>query len=148
MPNRLSEWLVQIKMVEREWFIARLALDRFQKDVSTDPTLLPDPLRNRDVHATRERLEGTYLIRLFAEFETGVRSFWRTLRRSRPQTKALLDSVGAQRSISFPTVDAVQQVRMFRNSLVHEKTEQVETVTLADARKRLCTYFSFLPFEW
>jgi|SRR5690606_26047426 len=148
MPDRSHEWLTRIKRVEIEWNVANVALDRLQAQVSVDSTLLDQPLRSRDVRTTSERLEGTYLIRLFAEFETGLRSFWRTLRRSRPQTKGLLDGVGSRCRIPGATIDAVQQVRVFRNHLVHETSERVEELTLPHARRHLCTYFSYLPPQW
>ena len=46
------------------------------------------------------RLEGTYVIRLFAEFETGLRLYWATIRQTEPPTQHLLDGIAARRAIT------------------------------------------------
>lgn len=95
-----------------------------------------------------DNLEATYLIRLFAAFETGLRSYWQSVRPTVPPVKDLIDSVTARREISLDSRDEVHQVREYRNSLVHETDEEIEPVTLADAQSRLSRFFSKLPFEW
>lgn len=65
------EWQSRIKAVEREYQAMRQAADRFREAAQDDPTILRDDIRHREIVAASAHLEGTYLIRLFAEFETG-----------------------------------------------------------------------------
>src|SRR5271166_5033472 len=76
MPHRRFEWHERIKAVEREYWSARRAIDRLSADVARDPGALGEGPSPRDLRSADENLEGTYLVRMFAEFETGVRSFW------------------------------------------------------------------------
>jgi hypothetical protein len=39
-------------------------------------------------------------------------------------------------------------VRQWRNTLVHERDEAVERVSIAAAKGHLCHYVAFLPLEW
>ena len=104
-----------------------------------------------DLDSTDENLEGTYIIRMFAEFETGVRSFWRW-RRNRPYARTgvelMLDLVRALCGIPDEVLEDAHRVRIYRNKLVHDRDEEVEAVTIADARHRLATYFARLPIQW
>ena len=74
----------RINAVEREYSASRLASDRLMVAVEQDPTILgrSRELRVRDVRDASERLEGTYIIHLFAEFESAVRAFWSRARSS------------------------------------------------------------------
>src|SRR5208282_5056055 len=72
MPHRRFEWHERIKAVEREYWSARRAVDRLSADVARDPSALGEGPSPRDLRSADENLEGTYLVRMFAEFETGV----------------------------------------------------------------------------
>jgi hypothetical protein len=86
---------------------------------------------------------------MFAEFETGVRSYWRTIRpRARTPVESLLARVGDRCEIPLDVIQDAQTVREYRNQLVHDRDEQVKAVTIADARHRLATYFARLPIKW
>ncbi len=103
----------------------------------------------RDLTRASGALEKTYLIRMFAEFETGLRLFWATLRDTNPRTVDLLNGIAGQRGISDEDRANAHAVREYRNSLVHEREdEDVEPILIGMARGRLCTFFSFLPLEW
>ena len=93
------------------------------------------------------RLEGTYLIRLFAEFETGLRLYWTAKRKNPPpsRTRDLLDGIAAMREIRLEVLTNARNVREYRNILVHECEEATVSISIAEARRHLCRYFSFLP---
>jgi hypothetical protein len=62
--------------------------------------------------------------------------------------KDLLVAVASQR-IPQGWVDDADEVREYRNALVHEGGEETAaTISLAGARSRLCRYFSRLPEDW
>ncbi len=106
-------------------------------------------MRPRNLKLADENLEATYIIRMFAEFESAIRSFWKTIRpKTRTQTESLLDRVGDRCGVPIEVARNVQVVRLYRNKLVHERDQECETVTIKDTRSRLATYLAFLPREW
>jgi hypothetical protein len=147
MPSR-SDWLSRIKSVEGEYRAMRQAADWFDLQTQKNPTILLANLRPADIERASKNLEGTYLMRLFAEFETGARQYWSTKRQSIPGTADLLKGLAALRNIPDTHLDDCDRVREYRNSLVHEREDEVEAVPIAEARGHLCRFFSFLPLEW
>jgi hypothetical protein len=148
MPGEQFEWQRRIKEVEREHSAIRLATDRLLGEAQRDPTVLEGSLRTRDIVHASERLDGTYIIRLFAEFETGLRLFWATRRNTEPPVRDLVNGVAALCVIPDDDRDSAHAVREYRNTLVHEREDQTEPISLADARSHLCRFFSFLPMNW
>jgi hypothetical protein len=145
---RRIDWHERIKAVGREYEVARQAVEDYAAALQRGDAELPPQTTRRDANTMAENLEGTYLIRLFAAFETGLRSYWQSVRDTVPLTRVLIDSIAARHEISLDWCDAVHQVREYRNSLVHESDEQVDPISLADAQGRLSRFFSKLPFEW
>src|SRR5690348_17312448 len=94
--------------------IRRLALDRLLAEARRDPTILAGKLKVQDVAEASGRLEGTYLIRLFAEFETGLRLYWATIRMTEPPTQHLLDGIAARREIPPARLAGAHAVREYR----------------------------------
>jgi hypothetical protein len=149
MPRDLDEWPSRIKAIEREYSAVRLATERLLAQVRADSTIIGKiGLRFRDADHAYGNLEGTYLIRLFAEFETGVRKYWNTVSVSHPRTEDLVNGVAARRRIDHELINRVHAVREYRNSLVHEREEAVDAVSVSDARGTLCKFLGRLPPEW
>jgi hypothetical protein len=148
--NRREERLDRIRRVEREYQVATVAMRGLGLQLRADPSALADDeLRPRDFLACREHLEATYVIRLFAEFEAGLRQVWRVLvRQTSPPAQILLDSVAARFFIPATWLAHAHRVRPYRNNLVHEGDEEIEKISLADARSQLCRYMSRLPTTW
>jgi hypothetical protein len=150
MPPKRTEWLQRIKAIEREHTVTRLAVRRLLESANRDPTILKGDVTLRDIGHAAGRLEGTYLIRLFAEFETGLRLFWPTAKGTEPpgRTRDLLDGIASARRIPPDQLTNAHAVREYRNSLVHEREEETAPIPIAQARGHLCTFFSFLPLNW
>ncbi len=146
--QRCRDWLERIKAVEREFLAARKAVDDFLLALEQGTRQPPPNTKVRDVHTMSVLLEGTYLIRLSAAFESGLRSYWVTVRDNMPPAKDLIDSIAAKRSVPDEVKENVHEVRVYRNSLVHEVDDEVPPVPLREARGRLCTFFARLPEEW
>ncbi len=94
MPHK-HEWQTRIKSVEREYVGMRQAADHFRQAVVSDPTILEENLRQGEIIEASRNLEGTYIIRLFAEFETGVRQYWASIRDTDPKTVDLVNGLAA-----------------------------------------------------
>jgi hypothetical protein len=95
-------------------------------------------------------LEGTYIIRIYAEFEAGLRDYWLTFRKkdTRPKMFQLINEAIPTQHFPQDTIDKADEVREYRNSLVHdiedEPGEDVVTFTVQEAKKHLCAYVACL----
>jgi hypothetical protein len=85
---------------------------------------------------------------LFAEFETGLRLYWATIRETEPPTQHLLDGIAARCDIPPGRLAGAHAVREYRNSLVHERDEEMAPISIAEARGHLCRFFAFMPPTW
>jgi len=140
----------RIKAVEREYLASRFAADRLLDQVREDPTTLARELQIRDLQDASDRLEGTYIIRLFAEFETSLRAFWSASRKKPPpsRTRDLMDGVAAKRRVPNDWIADAHAVRDYRNLLVHEGEEEPTPIPIDNARGNLCRFLSLLPIDW
>ena len=93
-------------------------------------------------------MEGTYSIRLFAEFESGLREFWEVARGTDPGTHDLMEGIASMRRIPNEQRINAHAMREYRNSLVHERDEQIEPVPINQLRRILIDFFRFLPPQW
>ena len=141
----------RVRAVEREYQAATLAGRLLSEHLQRDPAPLGAVgLQQADFRNLLENLESTFLIRMFAECEAALRDTWRNCfrRPTQPAVKDLLDAIAAYRSVPQHVLDTAHDVRRFRNALVHEEAEAAETLTLAEARRRLCRFLAFLPLDW
>jgi hypothetical protein len=137
--------------VELEYRAATRAVGLLMNHLEDDPNYLePDKLRYRDAVRLNSNLEATYLIRLFAEFEAGLRDYWRhgLVRDTKPPMADLVSAIGTSRSVPQDVIEAAHQVRETRNSLVHEGGEGGAALPLSESKSRLCKYFCRLPSGW
>ena len=147
MPNR-DEWLSQIKSVEREFAVMRIAAERLEQSLQNMSTELPSELVLRDVRQAVSQLQGTYLIRMYAQFEAGARDFWESQRSTQPSMRDLLDSIGAKCTISADWIANAHRVRELRNQNVHRADAIPLELLFTECRRALCQYFSRLPLNW
>jgi hypothetical protein len=94
-------------------------------------------------------LHDVYFVRLFACFESALRHYWRTsVKATKPSTEQLLGSIAGRRGVPQDTLDAVHEIRKFRNYLIHEEHEVEARFTIEEASRHLNTYLARLPLEW
>ena len=67
MPVEVFNWMMRLKVIEREYRMVRLSLDWLKQQAQDDPHVLTEGLRFRDIETVSEHLEGTYMVRLFSE---------------------------------------------------------------------------------
>jgi len=102
-----------------------------------------------DLRRVLVELHDLYFARTFACFESSIRHFWRAnVRDTRPPTEQLLAAVATRRQVPQDTLDAVQQIRSFRNYLIHEEYQVTTRFTIDDASRHLNAYLARLPLEW
>ena len=61
-----------MRAVENEYRAVRIAVNRLKSAVAHDPSVLGNEPKPANLGGADRNLEGTYLVRLFAEFEIGV----------------------------------------------------------------------------
>jgi hypothetical protein len=101
-----------------------------------------------EMRALAAELHDIYFTRMFACFESSLRHFWRTtIRDTKPRTEHLISSIAARLGVPQDTLDAVQEIRTFRNYLIHEEHEVQKRYTIDEASGPLNTYLARLPLE-
>ena len=155
MPE-LRELMDRVQGAEREYYAVAHAVDHHRSAVRAGHIALPRATSPRDLDAAADQLESTYMIRIWAEFETALRSFRRHMTGDpddRIRTENLIDwtaGLGQGRAISADVRDDVHEVREYRNFLVHERDDQgpPAAVAIDVARRRLNIYLQKLPERW
>jgi hypothetical protein len=145
MPYNYLEWPRRLKAVEREYSATRRATDHLAAEAAHHPAILRG-VGFPDLGRASENLEGTYIIRLFAEFETALRFFWTTYRPTEPPSRAidLMNGVAATARIDHDPLEDAHGVRRFRNVLTHNREEPADPIPIANVRHRLNKYLGFM----
>lgn len=101
-----------------------------------------------------KNLAATYVIRIYAEFEAGLRDYWQTYlgQLSHPPMIQLVRRLVPNQRFSQDCIDNADEVRVYRNFLVHdsldEPPEDMIVFSVSEAKKHLCEYFSRLDPTW
>ncbi len=146
----------RVKGAERESYVIAAAVAHYGPAALAGEALLPRKTSPRDIVAAADQVESTYLIRMWAEFETALRSYRRQITGEsddRISTRNLIDwtaGVRQGRAIAADIRDDVHDVREYRNFLMHERDDQAPraTVAIEVARKRLNTLLHCRPIQW
>jgi hypothetical protein len=146
----------RVKGAERESYVVAAAVAHYRPVAWAGNARPPTKTSPRDLVAAADQVESTYLIRVWAEFETALRSYYRHVTGNPADhisTRNRIDwttGVKQGRAISADVRDDVHEVREYRNFLVHERDDQAPpaTVTIEEARKRLNTLLHCLPIQW
>jgi hypothetical protein len=153
MPHNVYDWHDRIKAVEREYQAVRSSVGQMRRAIADGAKDLTGATVG-DLLTANENLEGTYLIRLWAEFETAIRSYYGWLVHdpdSRIGTQDLINTVAGVRrgrAIAEDVRRAVHAVRDYRNTLVHARDDPTQPVAITDARHNLNTFLCKLPETW
>lgn len=155
----LTDAFEKLAAAHLDWRAATFAVGRTLDHASADPTILTaapaprieEPLELSHLRGCAARLEPTYVVRLFAEFEYVLRDFLAAARPSpRPRRTnmiALINRIASVRAVPFNVLDEAHEVREFRNTLVHD-VGRASGLSLAQCKSRLSRYLSYLPRQW
>ena len=150
-PGKKTDRAERMKSVEREYQIAEMARAALEDALVKHSGLLTARgLTVADLRVYRSKLHDTYFIRLFAEFETGLKDYWTNGLENDQKTRIMdvIDSVCSSRHIEDKWRINVHAARKFRNRLIHEDTAEADPVTLNKARGDLGRFFGRLPNDW
>jgi hypothetical protein len=101
------------------------------------------------VRGFAKELHDVYFVRMFACFESSLRHYWQTcIRKTKPLTRHLIISIAGRLGVPKDILDAVHEIRDFRNYLIHEEHEVGRRFTIAEASKHLNAFLARLPREW
>ena len=149
MPDEAFNWMGRIKAVEREHGAIRFGTDRLLVAVHDAPSILEGQVRRPDIATASMHLEGTFIVRVFSEFETALQHFIRAFHIRKPQgAEALINRIRDRGHIPQADTNAVHGVREYRNVLVHERSQPVTPVTIREATRFLCTFLSRVQRIW
>jgi hypothetical protein len=146
MPRVRDSLPERVKAVEREFVAMRYAVQYLQTVLKNDSKIDDSRLRVRDFRDSEQRLQHTYVIRLFVAFEAGLRNVWRAMRQNDPPSRAhdLLEATATTYRIPFDVLHNAHCVREFRNTLVHNPDDGLDSMSIAQARSYLCIFLSFI----
>jgi hypothetical protein len=151
---RRQQRIKWIAAVANEHLAANSAADLLKAQLKADPNYGSKAgWKSRDGVAFNANLQSTYIIRLYAEFEAGLRDYWanRLKKITHPPMIQLLQSIAGQR-ISADRIADADAVREYRNLLVHseagEPPPDMKTFTVAEAKAQLCYFFGRLDADW
>ena len=144
-----SQVLDQLKRVADQYHAARFAVGHALSAAMRTPHALPATIRPNDLCSCLDRLEATYFVMLFAEFESAIRYVWKAQfsKKTRPRMEILLDRIAAKAYVTDTDLGHVHSVRRYRNFLVHGE-DFAKSVTLEKARSLLARFFYFMPGPW
>jgi len=148
MAGNVFGWLTRIKDIEREYTAMRAAIDRFLRDLADGARPSPPGIRRGDASRASLRLEGTYVVRLFSEFEQALKDYLEQCKIDVPYlAKNLIDRVASRVKCMSAILDNVHLVRDTRNQLVHHGEDAGNAMTIRIATSHLCTFLSRIP-DW
>ena len=138
----------ELRDIEGEYHASRFALPDVLRRSLDNPTLLrASGLDFADLRRAVKHLEVTYIIRLFAYFESASRELWNTMRPTDPPAKDLLDGLAARCAMPSDLLADAHDVREYRNVVVHEGETTVR-FEFAETRSRLAKFMSHYPPQW
>jgi hypothetical protein len=155
MMIKRQQRIQRIANVLQEYLAAKTASDLLAAQTDANPNYGRDHgWESRAGTAFAAHLEATYIIRIYAEFETALRDYWLTYlgQATRPRMYQLVNHAIPNQSFSRDVIDAADEVREYRNFLVHEIDDEpgkwMMPLTVRQAKNHLCTYLSRLDQSW
>lgn len=150
MALETLDWIRSLKAIEHEYRVANIAMRRLADQARCDPTILDSDMRVRGISEAQGHLNGTYGIRPFAEFETGLRKFRGATRiESEPRSIAeIIDRIAARHGIGYAELTNAHRARQYRNRQIHDNEGEGETLEVSDCRGFLCTFLGQMPTDW
>jgi hypothetical protein len=148
--KRRDQYIEDSQRVVREHEVAVAAVDALDRALRADPSFLTGRgLEQQDLSRFRRLLSDTYVIRIYAVFENALRVYWTShVRDTEPAMAQLISAVAARCRIPDAQLTAVDQLRQYRNTVVHDSQGTTETLSIVDAARRIRRYLAQMPPQW
>jgi len=165
MSHKQLDWWRYINDVGKEYEASRVAVSRLAQQVHENPNVLADEPKARDgLPQASKNLEGTYLVRVFAAFESALRSYerwWHPERVgvTRVDASQMIDEIAARKADDIPRRhkrvigtqirNRVHLVRRSRNYWAHDDADAVNNpMSFIRAKECILEYIDKMPIEW
>jgi hypothetical protein len=152
---KCQQRIARISAVLQEYLAAKTASNLLTAQTDANPSYgYSHGWEQRAGVAFTDNLEATYIIRIYAEFEAALRDYWLTYRgqMTRPKMYHLINQAIPDQAFSQDVVDNADDVREYRNFLVHdiedEPGENLVAFTVPKAKSHLCAYLGRLDPAW
>lgn len=142
-------WIIRLRDIEREHDAARAAVAHFLRSLHDGNVRLAPNLKRIHINRLSESLEGTYIIRIFSEFELSLKLFLKKKHEAVPlNVKARIRKVANIVGFKDASVNNAHKARRYRNKVVHHLEEEVDTLTLRKVTRFLCIYLGKMRKDW
>lgn len=132
---------MQLRHIEREHEAAIVAVDYFMQAVHGGQTYLPESLKRLNLRQLAERLEPTFVLRMFSDFELALRLYLTERHQVVPRTmKGKINLAAHVAGFRGAPVDGAHKARKFRNKVAHQSNLTVDDLSLRLVTRCLCTY--------
>jgi hypothetical protein len=145
----------RISAVEQEYYAALSAAALLREQLNANPNYgVEYGWRQRAGRDFDNNLDGTYVIRMYAEFEAALRDYWKTYRGkdTHPKMVQLVNESIPDQHFPQDSIDNADDVREYRNFLVHdiedEPPPQMVAFTIPEAKKHMCAYIACFNPRW
>jgi len=145
----------RITAVLQEFLAARTASELLAEKTKANPSYgRNDGWEPRAGPAFTDNLEATYIIRIYAEFEVALRDYWLSYRKktTRPKMYQLVNQLIPDQGFSRDVIDNADDVREYRNFLVHDIEDEpgagMAAFSLKQVKGYLCAYIARLNAAW
>ncbi len=130
-------------------FALRQTINSYDKNLFIHEDGHQDQITVHQLESCVQNLPITYFIRLFAEFEGILRDYWLNGRKrnTKPRMIDLMNSIAAYCNINEDSVQDAQEVREYRNDVIHEHLQDSH-FDFQTCRSRLACFVRWLPQRW
>ena len=149
MESEAFTWLTRIKDVEREHTTTRFAIEHLKRSLGEKTIKLLADLKEKHVNQANDRLEATYIVRLFSEFERALKEYLYSKKIKIPwKAESLINRVASRVRIQGIILVNAHQVRNQRNIFVHHLEQKDEPLTMRKSTSYLTTFLDRLKIDW
>jgi hypothetical protein len=140
---------MKLRDIEREQEAAQMTVDHFMRSLHDGSVQLEPHLKRIHISQLSANLEGTFVIRMFSEFELSLRLFLKEKHQRVPaRIKPRMNRVANLVGFKGAALDDAHKARRYRNKVVHHLDVEIDQLTLRRVTSFLCTYLDKLQKDW
>ena len=126
-----------------------MTVEHFLHSLHDGRVHLEPHLKRLHIGQLAARLESTYIIRMFSEFELSLKLFLKEKHEAvPPNIKPRINRVAKLVGFKGAPLDNAHKARRYRNKVVHFLDEDIGALSLRKVTSFLCTYLDQLKKDW